>query len=102
MQEIADTSNIQEVEETGVIMTEHVLKTWMTQFQDIVDCRKTFEVRKNDRDFKVGDTLLLCEWNPLIEMFTGRQCKVEVRYCGSIPGYPDAIGMSISRPLCRG
>jgi hypothetical protein len=30
-----------------------------------------FTLRRNDRDFQVGDQLLLREWDPEIESFTG-------------------------------
>ena len=42
---------------------EHKLKILPEYFIDIVDGRKTFEVRKNDRNFNVGDTLVLQEWS---------------------------------------
>jgi hypothetical protein len=45
----------------------HELKTWPTGFQAILLGKKTHEVRPADRDFKVGDYLLLKEWKPAHE-----------------------------------
>jgi len=42
----------------------HELKTWPKYFHQILIGNKTFEARKNDRDFKVGDELILREWDP--------------------------------------
>lgn len=44
--------------------TTHDLKCWPEFFDAIVDGRKTFEVRKNDRGYQTGDTLLLRKWDP--------------------------------------
>jgi ASC-1-like (ASCH) protein len=49
----------------------HHLKTWTPYFQDIKSGIKKFEVRKNDRDFQVGDTLILDDFNPITEKYTG-------------------------------
>jgi hypothetical protein len=69
---------------------EHALKTWPEYFQNVLDKKKTFELRKSDRDFKVGDTLLLKEWQPKgyssvspserIGEYTGRELRVKVIY----------------------
>jgi hypothetical protein len=42
----------------------HKLKTWPSQFLALRNGEKTCEFRKNDRDFQVGDGLVLCEWVP--------------------------------------
>ncbi|ANL35319.1 DUF3850 domain-containing protein [Rhizobium phaseoli] len=52
-------------------MTEHILKCWPDEFQAIRAGRKPFEYRKNDRDYKVGDTLLLREFDPAGGFYTG-------------------------------
>lgn len=58
-------------------MVVHRLKIKPEYFIDATDGKKTFELRKNDRDFKVGDTLILQEYN---EDYTGRATKVKVTY----------------------
>ncbi|EAA0362612.1 DUF3850 domain-containing protein [Listeria monocytogenes] len=55
----------------------HELKILSEYFWDIAEGRKTFEIRKNDRDFQVGDILILREWN---NEFSGFQIAVEVVY----------------------
>lgn len=60
-------------------MTTHELKTWKEPFEAILSGAKTFELRKNDRDFKVGDTLRLREYDPLTDTY-GRQLEVLVTY----------------------
>jgi hypothetical protein len=41
----------------------HELKVDKKFFYDLEQGRKTFEIRFNDRDFKVGDRLSLREWD---------------------------------------
>jgi len=50
----------------------HELKTWPEYFEAIASGAKTFEIRENDRDFKVGDILVLEEYNDNSKKYTGR------------------------------
>lgn len=42
----------------------HFLKCWPSSFQAVRSCRKTFEVRVNDRDYAPNDRVVLAEWDP--------------------------------------
>lgn len=58
----------------------HKLKTWPDYYHEVISGKKPFEVRYNDRNFQVGDTLSLLEWSPEFEDYTGKQCDFEVTY----------------------
>ncbi len=56
----------------------HLLKTWPDVFQEIKDGQKVHEFRNNDRDFKRGDMVLLEEFIPAGERYTGRSILVQI------------------------
>ncbi|HDL7100750.1 TPA: DUF3850 domain-containing protein [Yersinia enterocolitica] len=56
----------------------HQLKILPEYFQAVIDGRKKAELRTNDRDFKVGDYLLLVEWDGGTDEYTGRKIGVEI------------------------
>lgn len=58
----------------------HALKTWPLFFQRIESGQKTFELRKNDRDYKVGDRVLLQEWDPAEKKYTGKELERVISY----------------------
>lgn len=58
----------------------HTLKVWPEYFCALDAKVKPFEVRKADRDYKVGDTLYLQEWDPGAQDFTGRITWAEITY----------------------
>lgn len=59
----------------------HQLKTLPEYFQLVRDGIKTFEVRKNDRDFKQGDILILQEYDPSLDNpFTGNCITIQTGF----------------------
>lgn len=59
-------------------MIEHELKCWPEYFRQTLAGNKTFEYRKNDREFQFGDTLLLKEYDPVNDIYTGRYMRLLV------------------------
>ena len=55
----------------------HALKTWPEYFMAIERGEKLFEIRKADRPFRIGDKLLLQEYNPTKE-YTGKELEYSV------------------------
>lgn len=61
----------------------HELKTWPGFFSALKKGEKTFELRRNDRDFVKGDTLVLKEFHPCETCWgTGKIRDVELYDCG--------------------
>lgn len=56
----------------------HELKIWPAYYLMVKDGRKRFELRKNDRGFQAGDTLVLREWSPELG-YTGEELRALVR-----------------------
>ena len=78
-------------------MSEFTLKTDPAVFQDVLDGKKTFEIRFNDRGYQVGDLIVLKETkftgqqmregSPLI--YTGREMQKQISYILSGYGLQD-------------
>jgi len=58
----------------------HEIKCWPEMFEPLIDGRKSFEVRRFDRTYGVGDVLCIREWDPAIEDYTERAAYVGVTY----------------------
>lgn len=75
----------------------HELKTYPKYFKETIEGNKPFEIRKDDRDFHVGDVLILKEWDNT--KYSGREIGAVVRYVlrdfiGLQEGYV-ALGLQI-------
>ncbi|HBF9359881.1 TPA: DUF3850 domain-containing protein [Clostridioides difficile] len=58
----------------------HELKIDHEFFIPILEDIKTFEIRKNDRNYKKGDIIILKELNEDKASFTGRYIKAKITY----------------------
>ncbi len=75
----------------------HELKTWPTFFEAVLRGDKAFEWRKYDRDFAVGDELVLKEWCPLdgashsspLLGYTDRSITARITYILTSFGVPE-------------
>lgn len=79
-------------QETPRTVIVHTLKAWPEHFEAILQGKKTADVRRADRDFRVGDVLDLREWVPSEVQgcltadtseqgsYTGRQLQVRVTH----------------------
>lgn len=58
----------------------HALKTLPEYYRAVESGEKPFEVRKNDRPFNVGDTVLLQEYDADKTLYTGREMTRKISY----------------------
>ena len=58
----------------------HILKTISPYYEAVGRRKKTFEIRRDDRNFQVGDTLILRHWDDIRQMYTGYEINVTVTY----------------------
>jgi hypothetical protein len=88
----------------GQTMTTHRLKCWPDYFRKTLNGEKLFELRYDDRGYEVDDLLLLQEYDPQKQSFTGREQLVCVTYVlsqahwehGLEPGYV-ILGLEVLR-----
>lgn len=68
--------------ETKVAMniTTHYLKIHPNYFGAVCSGRKKFEIRYNDRDFQTYDTLVLQEYDPETNSYTGQEITKTITY----------------------
>lgn len=59
-------------------MQVHDLKSWPKFFGPIASGARTHELRRNDRNFAIGDRLRLREYEPELHTYSGRELLVEV------------------------
>lgn len=87
----------------------HDLRCWPPHFEDVDSGAKTVEIREDDRGYRVGDILVLREWDPDMRTkdiqpdgdgpYTGRVCKRVVTHVlpggqfGLVEGY---VALSLS------
>lgn len=73
------------------------LKVHPKYFDATMSGLKMFEIRKNDRDFRDGDILILQEWDPVTESYTGENLEVAVTYLTDFAQKDGYVVMGIHR-----
>ncbi|MDO8555819.1 MAG: DUF3850 domain-containing protein [Nanoarchaeota archaeon] len=61
---------------------EHEKKIWPASFQAILEGKKNYELRLADWECNVGDILILREYDPSIQAYTGRIMRKKIGYIG--------------------
>jgi hypothetical protein len=56
----------------------HHVKSWPQYFGPIKNGQRTHDLRRNDRGFQVGDAMVLEEFDPQAQKYTGETCEVEI------------------------
>lgn len=64
-------------------MTIHKVKSWAHFFDAIKAGKKLHDLRKLDRDYKVGDILILQRYDNINGEYTGEELEVEITYITS-------------------
>jgi hypothetical protein len=85
--------------------TRHELKCWPRYFDDLLAGRLTFQIRRDDRGYKVGDVLVLREYRPRTGLewapcdypdqekarYSGRQCERVVTHVYDDPYFGSGL-----------
>jgi len=69
----------------------HELKCDPKYFRRVYEGQKMFEVRKNDRDYQVGDTIRLMEYDRGKQEYSEREILLKITYVLTSVDYPDGI-----------
>ena len=79
----------------------HELKIHPKYYRAVLLGLKKVEIRLNDRNYQEGDLLILNEFDPKTERYTGLQLKRKVDFITrDVAGLdPDYVIMQISKPL---
>lgn len=72
-------------------MRAHKLKIWPKHFRDVRNGEKKCELRKADRDFRVGDYLMLTEFDPGKDSLTGAYHCCEITHITKGEDVPRAL-----------
>jgi hypothetical protein len=87
------------------------LRCWPEHFKAISEGRKTFDVRRDDRGFKVGDVVTFHAWDPSSGAYVAGEDPIECRIAhvlalGDVPGLGDLhrrpdrwVVLGLGRPL---
>lgn len=76
----------------------HKLKITPQYYKEVANGTKTFEIRKNDRNYQMGDIVILREYNEGTEDYTGNELSFKIGFITSYGQVNDYVVFSI-QPL---
>lgn len=79
-------------------MSIHNVKSWKHLYDAAINGLKTHDVRIMDRDYRVGDTLVLQEYDWATKSYTGRETEFEITYITSQAHVPCAFSPVVLHP----
>lgn len=79
-------------------MKHHDLKSWPAHFRPALEGLKTFEIRRNDRDFQPGDSVTLREYCNETARYTGRTHSGIIGYIDPFAQQEGYVVFSITSP----
>lgn len=78
----------------------HFIKIEPKYFLQVIRKAKKFEIRKNDRKYKIGDIVVLQEYEKEINSYTGRTAIVEITYITSFMQKRNIVVFSFELLIC--
>jgi ribosomal protein S17 len=78
----------------------HFIKIEPKYFLHVINKTKKFEIRKNDRKYKIGDIVVLQEYEKEINSYTGRTAIVEITYITSFMQKRNIVVFSFELLIC--
>lgn len=98
-----NAASVQTLSQLGCMAAvDHVLKCWPPYFQAIWDGSKLFEIRRNDRNFKPGDTVILREWDPIkpkSQSKSPRQISAQITYVTDFEQRPGFVVFGLANKV---
>jgi hypothetical protein len=64
---------------------EIVKKAWPDYYEQVMNGNKSFDARLGDFAAEVGDVLILKEWDPKTQEYTGRELRRTITYKLHVP-----------------
>lgn len=86
-----DGGSLQAVGQISRAPVQHEVKSWPHIFEATISGAKKHDMRRlADRDYQVGDTMVLKEFDPDKDVYTGREVVVKITYVTSLD-FPCAL-----------
>lgn len=80
----------------------HDLKVWPAHFKELSEGKRAYDVRKDDRGYRVGDLLRLREWDPSRKTYTGQGIVLRVTWLNRLASidsrFTGYVGLQLTEP----